>query len=69
MYAANSMLPPKPWPGQNLALTVLNVPNSLDSGAQIEACVGTVQGYLAHKKTPTPPGPPLDPRHRPTVGS
>ena len=28
-----------------------------------------VQGYLAHKKTPTPPGPPYDPRHRPTVGS
>ena len=29
----------------------------------------TLQGYLAHKKTPTPPGPPKDPRHRPTVGS
>ena len=28
-----------------------------------------VQGYLAHKKTPTPLGPPQDPRHRPTVGS
>ena len=28
-----------------------------------------VQGYLAHKKTLTPLGPPLDPRHRPTVGS
>ena len=27
------------------------------------------QGYLAHKKTPTPLGPPYDPRHRPTVGS
>jgi hypothetical protein len=26
-------------------------------------------GYLAHKKTPTPVGPLLDPRHRPTVGS
>ena len=29
----------------------------------------TLQGYLAHKETPTPLGPPLDPRHRPTVGS
>ena len=28
-----------------------------------------VQGYLAHNKTPTPLGPPQDPRHRPTVGS
>ena len=28
-----------------------------------------VQGYLAHKQTPTPLGPPSDPRHRPTVGS
>ena len=28
-----------------------------------------VQGYLAHTKTPTPLGPPKDPRHRPTVGS
>jgi len=29
----------------------------------------SLQGYLAHKKTPTPLGPPYDPRHRPTVGS
>jgi hypothetical protein len=28
-----------------------------------------VQGHLAHKKTPTPLGPPYDPRHWPTVGS
>jgi hypothetical protein len=28
----------------------------------------TIQGYLAHTKTPTPLGPPLNPRHRPTVG-
>ena len=28
-----------------------------------------IQGYLAHKKTLTPLGPPKDPRHRPTVGS
>ena len=28
-----------------------------------------LQGYLAHKKTPTPLGPPQDPCHRPTVGS
>ena len=30
---------------------------------------GQLQGYLAHQKTPTPLGPPSDPRHRPTVGS
>ena len=29
----------------------------------------TLQGYLAYKKTPTPLGPPQDPRHRPTAGS
>ena len=28
-----------------------------------------VQGYLAHKSTPTHLGPPWDPTHRPTVGS
>ena len=28
-----------------------------------------LQGYLAHKKTLTPLGPPWDPGHRPTVGS
>ena len=28
-----------------------------------------VQRYLAHKKTPTPLGPPFDPRHMPTAGS
>jgi hypothetical protein len=28
-----------------------------------------VQGYLAHKKTSTPLGPPQDPRHRPSLGS
>ena len=28
-----------------------------------------VQGYLAHKKTPTPLETPWDPRHRPRVGS
>jgi hypothetical protein len=27
-----------------------------------------VQGYLAHKKPPISPGPPYDPRHKPTVG-
>ena len=30
---------------------------------------GCLQGYLAHKKMPTLLGPPLDPRHRSTVGS
>ena len=35
-----------------------------DSGGERE-----IQGYLAHKKPPTPLGPPKDPRHRPTVGS
>ena len=29
----------------------------------------TLQGYLAHKKTPTPLGQPHDPRHSPNVGS
>ena len=29
----------------------------------------TVQGYLAHNKTPPPLGPPQGPRHRLTVGS
>ena len=28
-----------------------------------------IQGYLAHKKQPTPLGPPLEPRRGPTVGS
>ena len=28
-----------------------------------------LQGYLAHKKTPSPLGPPQGPRHSPTVGS
>jgi len=30
---------------------------------------GTLQGCLAHKKTPTPLGTPWEPRHGPTVGS
>ena len=36
-----------------------------------QPCPGlrTPQGYLAHKKTPIPLGPPEDPRHRPTVES
>ena len=29
----------------------------------------TLQGYLAQKKQPPPPGPPLGPRHGRTVGS
>ena len=32
-------------------------------------CYEGVQGHLAHKKIPTPLGPPKDLRHRPTVGS
>ena len=28
-----------------------------------------LQGYLAHKIPPPPPGPPYEPRHGPTVGS
>ena len=32
--------------------------------------VGTaLQGYLAHRNTPTSLGPPLYPRHKPMVGS
>ena len=34
--------------------------------ARFQAYVA-LQGYLAHKKTPNPLGPLLDPRHRPTV--
>ena len=48
--------------GQSLALTVLYVPHSIDSGLR-------VQGYLAHKKQPPLLGPPWDPRYSPTVGS
>ena len=32
-------------------------------------CGFYLQGYLAHEKSPTPLGPPEDPRHRPTVGT
>ena len=28
-----------------------------------------VKGCLAHKKQPSPPGPPYEPRYSPTVGS
>jgi len=28
--------------------------------------LNTIQGYLAHKKPPPPPGPPKGPRHGPT---
>ena len=34
----------------------------------IHACLD-LQGYLAHKKTPTPLEPPQNPRHGPAVGS
>ena len=33
------------------------------------AGLGTLQGYLAHKKTHPPLGPPEAPEHRPTVGA
>ena len=36
---------------------------------QIERGEWGVQGYLAHKKVPTPLGPPQGHRHEPTVGS
>ena len=45
--------------GQNLALTILYVPYSLDSRAPKPHNLGgngsCLQGYLAHKKTPAPP--------------
>ena len=41
-------------------------PNSKTGGAPPRL---PFQGYLTHKKTPTPLGPPQDPRHMPTVGS
>ena len=31
--------------------------------------IAYLQGYLAHKNTPTPLGPPQNPTHIPTVGS
>ena len=34
-----------------------------------KSCLENVQGYLAHKKTPTPPRTPEDPKQRPPVGS
>ena len=37
-------------------------------GGELSLAQG-LQGYLAHKKTPHPLGPPQDPRHRLTVGS
>ena len=40
---------------------------SLNPGVLKPWC--SVQGYLAHKKTPTPLGPPWGSRHHPTVGS
>ena len=44
------------------------VPGS--GGASVADARGlSLQGYLAHKKTPTSLGSPQDPRHRPTVGS
>ena len=36
---------------------------------EVEGVSLLVQGYLAHKKTPTPLGQPYDPRHSPSVGS
>ena len=51
--------------GQNLVLTVLCVPSSLDVCAEY----ARLQGYLAHKKTPLPLGPPYDPKYSPTIGS
>ena len=45
---------------QNLALTVLHVPRSLDSGTRgalggdAPAARRHLQGYLAHKKLPSP---------------
>ena len=63
----------------------VNLPDAIDFGALFGANLVTqpsdirgnetlelhrmVHGYLAHKKTPTPLGPPQDPRRRPTVES
>ena len=70
--------------GQTPALTGFIVPNSLDSvelfvdatcfprGGRVSSTEGhrrCVQGYLTHKISPPPLGPPQGPRHRPTVGS
>jgi hypothetical protein len=45
-----------------MASTVLYVQYPLDSSAEgpdRERCLRTLQGYLAHMKTPSPLGPPL----------
>ena len=39
-----------------------------DRAGRTTGYIYSVQGYLAHKKTPNPLGPPLDPRHRPVDG-
>ena len=51
--------------GQNLALSVLHVPYPLDIGPwtlnpeyHTPTKIKTLQGYLAHRKTPNPLGPP-----------
>ena len=41
--------------GRNLALTVLDAPDSLDGGPKLVAHpLAHLQGYLTHKKTHTP---------------
>ena len=59
------------WPGQSVNwrtrpapwLVAVVFPNLLTHPPSLR------QGYLAHNKTPTPLGPPQDPKHRPAGGS
>jgi len=45
-----------------------NLPKRMNWRA-LEITSMSIQGYLAHMNTPTPLGPPEDPRHRPTIES
>ena len=67
MYDFQRCRRPFSWPGVRVVqfmgqLPACRIPISPDR-------ILPVQGYLAHKETPTPLRPPLDPRQRLTVGS
>jgi hypothetical protein len=51
--------------GEGGELRELQVDGIVGMGSPLES----VKGYLAHKKKPTAPRPPWNPRHRPTAGS
>ena len=56
--------------GPGVVLSVARVAEySGEETALMQVAYCSLQGYLAHKKTPIPLGQPYDPRHSPTVGS